>query len=114
MPDISPPNPSNESQDSTRTSRDGNILGLSTSQLAGLSVDELEGNKVAITMMMHYYRQLVDENTTLRNETNTLKTYVTGYDNKRSNATIAAGLSMFSNLCIGFGVNILTSSFVTE
>ena len=38
------------------------ILGVSTDQLAGLSIDELAGNTTAITMLVHYYKELLDEN----------------------------------------------------
>lgn len=89
--------------------KDTNILGLSTDGLAGLTLDELEGNKTAITMVMHYYKQLVDENNTLRNEVNTLKTYVDGYSRKKTNANISAVLLLLSNIGIGFGINLLTN-----
>jgi hypothetical protein len=36
--------------------RETRIHGLSTAQLAGLTVDELTDNKTAITMVMHYYK----------------------------------------------------------
>ncbi|HEV8063164.1 MAG TPA: hypothetical protein VGP68_25005 [Gemmataceae bacterium] len=85
------------------------ILGLSTSELAGLSVEELKGNKTAITMVMHYYKQLSDENTSLRNDLNTLKTYVDGYRTVRHDAKTGAILLAVSSIGIGFGVNLLTS-----
>lgn len=85
------------------------ILGLSTSELAGLSVDELTGNKTAITMVMHYYKQLSDQNTSLRNDLNTLKTYVDGYRTVRHDARTGAILLAVSNVGIGFGVNLLTT-----
>jgi len=85
------------------------ILGLSTSELAGVSVNELTGNKTAITMVMHYYKQLSDENTSLRNDLNTLKTYVDGYRTVRHDAKVGAILLAVSNVGIGFGVNLLTS-----
>jgi hypothetical protein len=87
-----------------------NILGLSTSELAGLTVDELTDNKTAITMVMHYYKKLVDENSTLRNENNTLRTYVDGYERKKIYATVGATMLAISNVLIGFGVNLLTTS----
>ncbi len=89
-----------------------NILGLSTADLAGLSVDELTGNKTAITMVMHYYKQLVDENISLKNDLNTLKTYVDGYAEKKTNARTGAILLFVSNIGIAFGVNLLTSNIV--
>lgn len=85
-----------------------NILGLSTSDLAGLSVDEITGNKVAITMIMHYYKQLADENTALKNERNTLNTYVKAYETKKSNSATGNILLIISNICIAFGVNLIT------
>lgn len=85
---------------------DGSMLGVSTTELAGLSVEELTGNATAIKMMIHYYKQLVDENRTLRNEVNTLKTYVSAYDTTKSNAATGALLLAVSNISIGFGVNL--------
>jgi hypothetical protein len=84
------------------------ILGLSTSDLAGLSVDEITGDKVAITMLMHYYKQLVDENSSLRNDLNTLRTYVDGYRAKKLNASVGAGLQFGGTVFVGFGINLLT------
>lgn len=85
------------------------ILGLSTGELAGLSSDELTNNSVAIKMLLHYYRQLVDENNALKNDNNTLKTYVDAYGRQRNNSTIGAILLAVSNISIGFGVNLLTN-----
>lgn len=90
-------------------SRDHRILGLSTDDLAGLSVEELMNNKTAITMVMHYYKQLVDENNSARNDVNTLKTYVDSYARKKTNASVGAVLLLVSNVGIGFGVNLLTN-----
>ncbi len=102
----------NKTEPPVQGSRDAAILGLSTDQLAGLSIDELTGNKTAITMLVHYYKVLLDQNTSLRNDLNTAKTYVNGYDRKRSNATIGAVLLLVANVGIGFGVNLLTSNIV--
>jgi hypothetical protein len=92
--------------------RDTRILGLSTSELAGVSVEELTGNKTAVTMVMHYYKQLSDENSTLRNDLNTLKTYVDGYRTSRHDAKTGAILLALSNVGIGFGINLLTSGAI--
>jgi hypothetical protein len=75
-----------------------------------LSVDEITGNKVAITMVMHYYKQLVDQNTSLKNDLNTLRTYVDGYRAKKLNASVGAGLQFLAAILIGFGVNLLTAN----
>lgn len=85
------------------------ILGLSTEELAGLTAEELNNNPVAIKMLLHYYRQLVDENVGLKNTTNTLNTYVTAYEKQRSTGVTAAVLLATSNVSIGFGVNLLTA-----
>lgn len=85
------------------------ILGLSTVELAGLKPDELTNNPVAIKMLLHYYRQLVDENSGLKNNNNTLKTYVDAYDRQRNNSSVGAILLGISNISIGFGVNLLTA-----
>lgn len=85
-----------------------NFLGLSTSELAGLSVDEVVGNKTAVTMVMHYYNQLSEENASLRNDLNTTKTYVAGYELKRVDVSVGAALQALASLLLAFGVNILT------
>lgn len=85
------------------------MLGLSMDQLAGLSIDELTGNKVAITMVMHYYKQLYDENVGLKNERNTLSTYVAGYRQKKSDSRTGAILMAMSNVFLGFAINFLTA-----
>ena len=86
------------------------ILGLSTDQLAGVSVDELEGNPTAIRMVIHYYKRLSEDNATLKNENNTLKTYVNAYDKTKANAATGAILLALGNVSIGFGVNLLTTN----
>ena len=85
------------------------ILGLSTSELAGLTIEDLTGNATAIKMVMHYYKQLVTENNTLKNENNTLETYVIGYEKKKMYAAIGGTILAISNVLVGFGVNLLTS-----
>jgi hypothetical protein len=87
-----------------------NILGLSTSELAGLSVDELNNNPTAIKMLLHYYRLLTDDNNRLKNNNNTLKTYVDAYEKQKSNTATGAVLLAVSNISIGFGVNLLTGN----
>ena len=89
--------------------KQNSILGLSTDELAAFSVEELKNNETAIKMLMHYYKQLVDENSSLKNETNTLKTYVDAYDKQKSNSATGAILLAVSNISVGFGVNLLTS-----
>lgn len=86
------------------------ILGLSTNELAGLSIDEITNNPTAIKMIMHYYKKLLDENATLRNDNNTYKTYIDAYNRIKSNTIIGTLLLSLSNISVGFGVNLLTSS----
>ncbi|WP_123633133.1 hypothetical protein [Pseudomonas viridiflava] len=88
------------------------FLGFSTEELAGLSSDELTNNGVAIKMLLHYYRQMVDENGALKNYNNTLKTYVDAYEKQKNNSFVAAVLLAVSNISIGFGVNLLTGDTV--
>lgn len=102
----------NKENNSQAAAKESQILGLSTDQLAGLSIDELTGNKTAITMLVHYYKVMLEENISLRNDLNTAKTYISGYDRKKSNATIGAILLLVSNIGIGFGVNLLTGNVV--
>lgn len=99
-----------EKEEKKRSTGEDTILGLSTNELAGLSVDEITGNKVAINMIMHYYKKLVDENNALKNEKNTYQTYVTAYNNKKSNAATGNILVALSNIFIGFGINLITSN----
>jgi len=89
---------------------DENILGLSTTELADLTVGEVTNNETAIKMIMHYYKQLVGNNNSLKNENNTLKTYVDGYSRKKVNSGVGATLLAVSNVLTGFGINLLTSS----
>jgi hypothetical protein len=96
--------------DEKQTDQNSNILGLSTSQLASLSADELTDNPTAIKMILHYYRQLTDDNVRLKNDNNTLKTYVDAYDKQKSNTATGAILLAVSNISIAFGVNLLTGS----
>ena len=86
----------------------GSILGLQTDELAGLSAEELTGNSTAIKMLLHYYRQLVDDNASLKNDNNTLKTYFDAYGRARSNSITGAILLAVSNISVGFGVNLLS------
>lgn len=84
------------------------LLGFDTAELAGLSVADLVNNNVAIQMLLHYYRQLSEENQSLNNEVNTLKTYQSAYDRKTSDTITGAILLLLSNVLIAFAVNILT------
>lgn len=84
------------------------ILGLSTSELAGLKVDDIVSNRVAVQILMNYYKELVDENNSQKNQLNTYKTYVDSYERKKTNTGIGAILLALSNILIGFAVNLLT------
>ena len=85
------------------------FLGFAIDDLAGLTVDEIVCDKPAVTMLLHYYKQLTDENTALKNERNTLATYVDGFKQKRSDARVGAALSFLSSLFVALGINLLTS-----
>ena len=89
--------------------RGRSILGLPANEVAGLSADELTDNPTAIKMLLHYYRQLVDEKVSLRNQRNTLQTYATAYERTRLNTSVGAVLLTVSNVSVGFGVNLITS-----
>jgi hypothetical protein len=89
--------------------QDSTILGVDASQLAGVTVDELVKNPTAIKMLMHYYRQILAENSSLKNENNTLQTYVSGYERKKTRATVGAILLVLANIFIGFGTDLLSS-----
>lgn len=91
------------------SSRSDHILGLPMSDLAGVTVDEIINNKPALIMVMHYYKQLADENTSLKNDLNTAGTYVSGYEKKKTDTSVSAGLQFLATICIGFGVNLLTA-----
>lgn len=45
-----------------------NPLGFQQESLAGITVDDLLKNKAALTMLLHYYHQLHDENGALKND----------------------------------------------
>jgi hypothetical protein len=71
---------------------------------------ELTGNETAIKMLLHYYRELLNDNNRLKNESNTLKTYVDAYDRNKSNSATGSILLGVSNISVGFGVNLLTGT----
>jgi hypothetical protein len=85
------------------------ILGFSTHELAGLNVEELANNQTAIKMLLHYYKQLLNQNSALNNEVNTLRTYVDAYQRKKSNSSFGGSLLALSNLLTAFAVNLLTN-----
>ena len=84
------------------------FLGFSTEGLAGLSVDEIVGNKQAVTMVMHYYGQISEENAALKNDLNTTRTYVAGYELKRVDVSVGASLQFLASVLLAFAINILT------
>lgn len=86
-----------------------NPLGFQQASLAGVTVDDLLKNKAALTMLLHYYHQLHDENGSLRNDLNTAKTYVTGYQTKKIKTRTGAILQAVAALPLGFSINIITS-----
>src|SRR3982751_6586700 len=86
------------------------FLGVSPGNFSELGIKEIVGNEAAITMVMHYYKQLVDENKTLKNDINTYKTYASAFEKKESNSATSSILLLLSNICIGFGVNLLTQT----
>ena len=61
-------------------------------------------------MVMHYYKQLLGENVSLKNDLNTVRTYVDGYRAKKTDSSVGAGLQFLSTLLVGFGINLLTSA----
>ncbi len=86
------------------------FLGMSPDSFDAVNSNELVGNVTAIKMLLHYYKQLTDDNKTLKNNLNTYKTYADSYDKKRSNSTTSTVLLLLSNISIAFGVNLLTSN----
>lgn len=85
------------------------ILGVSTDALEQVSVAELCEDPVAIRMVLHYYRQLQNENSAQKSEINTLKVYVDAFKNKKQNSQIGGPMLLISNLVTGAAINILTS-----
>jgi hypothetical protein len=61
-------------------------------------------------MLMHYYKQLVEENATLKNDNNTLNTYMTAYDKQKANSATGAMLLALRNIIVGLRVNFLTGN----
>ncbi len=59
-------------------------------------------------MLLHYYTKLVDENSALRNEKNTLETYVESYETKKTYSSVSAWLLTLSTILTGFGINLIT------
>lgn len=86
------------------------ILGVPIDTLAGLSVEELYQNKTAITMLVHYYKNLLDDNMSIKNQLNTYTSYKQAYAIRRHYTFISALLFLCGNTVTAFGVNILTSA----
>lgn len=86
------------------------FLGISTSELAGLTVEEIVGNKQAVTMVMHYYTQLTEENNSLKNDINTAQTYISEYQLKKSDVSTGSALQFIATIFIGFSINLLTTN----
>ncbi len=92
----------------TQTNDVDSILGLSTDGLVGVSLEKLVGNETAVTMLLHYYKQLTEETLSLKTERNTYKRFVEAYERERSRGVVGAILLTLSNIGVGFGVNLLT------
>lgn len=87
------------------------MLGLPTDDIAGITVEKLINNETALTMMLHYYKILVAENNRLKNDNNTLKTYVDAYETKRSDSILSSLLILIAGIFSSFGTNLLTAQF---
>lgn len=61
-------------------------------------------------MLLHYYNQIARENESLKNDLNTLNTYVNAYNETKKGARIGTILMAISNITVAFGVNLLTSN----
>lgn len=107
MDSIPKPEPKSESVDPKSNSQ---LLGLPTSEIAGLTVDEIINNKTAITMLLHYYKAMLDENQSLKNDINTLRGYYSGFERKLNDVFVSSFIGFLGNIFIGFGVNLLTGS----
>ena len=103
-----PPSQAAASAPSPTTPPVANPLGFQQASLAGVTVDDLLKNKAALTMLLHYHHQLHDENGSLKNDLNTAKTYVTGYQTKKVKTRTGAILQAFAAIPFGFSINILT------
>jgi hypothetical protein len=96
----------------TKSGKTQSVLGVEIGDIAGLSVDEVSKSKPALKMLMHYYHQLVEENSALKNDINTLQTYVAGYRKVRQHANVGAVLLALGGMLVAFGVNLLTQETV--
>jgi hypothetical protein len=68
-------------------------------------------NKTGLTPLAHkLFKYLWSPSTRLKNDNNTLKTYVDAYEKQKSNTATGAVLLAVSNISVGFGVNILTGN----
>ncbi len=85
------------------------LLGISAEEIAGLSLDEIVNNEAVTKMLLHYYNQIGKENESLKNDLNTLKTYVSAYNETKKGARIGTVLMTISNFSTAFGVNLITT-----
>lgn len=89
------------------------ILGVSTDALQQVSVAELCEDPIAIRMVLHYYRQLQNENVAQKTEINTLKIYVDAFNKKKQNTLVGGPVLLVSNLVCAVSINILTACATT-
>lgn len=101
-------------KDKQENEHERSFLGFSTDKFTEVDIKEVVNNEAAIKMLMHYYKQLVDDNKTLKNDVNTYKTYADAYEKKTSNSSTSSFLFLASNISVGFGINILTENQQTN
>ena len=81
------------------------FLGFSTDELGDLSFEDIYNNDTAVKMLLHYYKQIEDENESLKTDLTTLQTYAAAYDRKKTNTMAGTIMLSISNISIGLGTS---------
>lgn len=79
-------------------------------EVAGISVQELVNNETALKLVIHTFRQTVDDNVALKQQQNFDKSEIAKLNRENRDKTIGTMFTFTSSIPIGFGINILTSN----
>ena len=84
-------------------------LGLKK-ELADIGIDDLKDNPVAITMLLHNYQRLENENIMLKQDLNRQATIERTLSERKTYTKIAAIVSLFGTILLSFGINFVTDN----
>ena len=84
-------------------------LGL-TENLEDITVEQLKDNEIAITMLLHNYKKLENENNMLKQDLNRQSTIERTLTIKKTYTKVATIISLFATILLSFGINFVSSN----